>query len=323
MILPRRRTLGLRLLGLARMAAAVSMAAACGGIFVLMAAACGGIFVLMAAACGGSHGSAPGAVDSKSAARGPRIDEVSQVDTSQLTDAEKSLWSDLINDQLSPCGDPVSIAKCANEKSKCGACVTAARYLARLVMEGYDRTTLVEHYRTRFGSKDKAALPLDDSPSRGAPMAKVTLVEFSDFQCPHCAAAHPELMRVLREFDGRVRLVYKYFPLSNHTRAVAAAQAAEAARAQGKFWEMHDLLFEHQRELEEPDILKYAAQLGLDMERFTRDLNAEVTVKRVEADKALGQKLGIEATPSFFVDARPFRESPRNLAAYIREELEL
>jgi 2-hydroxychromene-2-carboxylate isomerase len=301
MILPRRRTLGLRLLGLARMAAAV----------------------FMAAGCGGSHGSAPGAVDSKSAARAPRIDEVPQVDTSQLTDAEKSLWSDLINDQLSPCGDPVSIAKCATEKTKCGACVTAARYLARLVMEGYDRTTLVEHYRTRFGSKDKATLPLDDSPSRGAPMAKVTVVEFSDFQCPHCAAAHPELVRVLREFDGRVRLVYKYFPLSNHTRAVAAAQAAEAARAQGKFWEMHDLLFEHQRELEEPDIQKYAAQLGLDMERFTRDLNAEATVKRVEADKALGQRLGIEATPSFFVDARPFRESPRNLAAYIREELEL
>jgi thiol-disulfide isomerase/thioredoxin len=275
------------------------------------------------AACGSSHGSAPGAVDSKSAPRAPRVEEVQQVDTSQLTDAEKNLWRDLINDQLSPCGDPSSVAKCATERSKCGACVTAARYLARLVMEGYDRTTLVDHYRTRFGSKDKPALPLDDAPSRGAPMAKVTIVEFSDFQCPHCAAAHPELTRLLREFDGRVRLVYKYFPLSNHTRAVAAAHAAEAARAQGKFWEMHDLLFEHQRELEEPDIQKYATQLGLDLARFERDLNAEATSQRVEADKALGQKLGIEATPSFFVDGRQFRESPRNLAAYIKEELEL
>jgi hypothetical protein len=88
-----------------------------------------------------------------------------------------------------------------------------------LVTEGYDRATLAEHYRLRFGSKDKVQLPIDDSPSRGAPMAKVTVVEFSDFQCPHCGAADPELQRLLREFDGSVRLVYKYFPLSSHTRA--------------------------------------------------------------------------------------------------------
>ena len=274
-------------------------------------------------ACGGSNGSAPGAVDSKSAPRSPRIEQVPQVDTSQLTDVEKNLWLELINDQLSPCGDPTSVAKCATESKRCGACVTGARYLARLVMEGYDRTTLVEHYRSRFGTKDKLPLEVDDSPSRGAPMAKVTVVEFSDFQCPHCAAAHPELARLLREFDGRVRLVYKYFPLSSHTRATAAAQAAEAARAQGKFWEMHDMLFEHQRELEDADIQKYATQLGLDMERFNRDLAAESNLKKVEADRALGVRLGIEATPSFFVDGRPFRESPRNLAAYIKEELEL
>ena len=151
-------------------------------------------------------------------------------------------------------------------------------------------------------------------------MAKVTIVEFSDFQCPHCGAAHPELQRLLREFDGSVRLVYKYFPLSSHTRAVPAARAAEAARAQGKFWEMHDLLFEHQRELEDADLQKYAAQLGLDVERFERDLEFEMPLpERVDADRQLGEKLGIEATPSFFVDGRPFRESPRSLAAYVKE----
>jgi protein-disulfide isomerase len=229
----------------------------------------------------------------------------------------------MVNDQLSPCGDPQSVAKCATEQRKCGACVTAARYLARLVTDGYDRAALSEQYRARFGSKDKLDVPLDDSPTRGAPMAKVTIVEFSDFQCPHCAAAHPELVRLLREFEGQVRLVYKYFPLSGHSRAAPAARAAEAARAQGKFWEMHDLLFEHQRELEDDDIRKYAQQLGLDMERFERDWNAEDTAQRVDADRQLGIKLGIEATPSFFVDGRSFRESPRSLAAYVKEELEL
>lgn len=284
-----------------------------------LAALC--LFVL---GCSGSQSSAPGAADSKSAARvGPRIEQIAQVDTSQLTDAERTLWVDMVNDQLSPCGDPISVAKCATEQRKCGACVTAARYLARLVMEGFDRTVLGEHYRVRFGTKEKVELPLDDSPSRGAPMAKVTIVEFSDFQCPHCAAAHPELVRLLREFEGQVRVVYKYFPLSGHSRAAPAARAAEAARAQGKFWEMHDVLFENQRELEDDDIRKYAQKVGLDMERFERDWNSEATAQRVDADRQLGIKLGIEATPSFFVDGRPFRESPRSLASYVKEELEL
>jgi hypothetical protein len=245
------------------------------------------------------------------------------VDVSQLTDAEKALWVDMVNDQLSPCGDPESVARCATEQRKCGACVTAARYLVRLVTDGYDRAGLADQYRARFGTKEKLDIPLADSPSRGAPMAKVTIVEFSDFQCPHCGAAHPELVRLLREFEGQVRLVYKYFPLSGHSRALPAARAAEAARAQGKFWEMHDLLFENQRELEDTDIRKYASQLGLDMERFERDWNAESTLQRIEADRQLGQRLGIEATPSFYLDARPFRESPRRLGAYIKEELEL
>ena len=260
-----------------------------------------------------------------SATRAPRIEQVPQVDLAELTEPEKKLWVDVINDQLSPCGEPVSVARCAQEQRKCGACVTAARYLARLVTEGYDKPTIAEHYRSRFGTqaKDRAEIPLGDSPSRGAPMAKVTIVEFSDFQCPHCGAAHHEMVRLLREFDGKVRLVYKYFPLSNHSRAVPAARAAEAARAQGKFWEMHDLLFEHQRELEDADIQKYAAQLGLDLARFERDLNAESVAQRVDADRQLGQKVGIEATPSFFVDGRAFRESPRSLVAYVKEELEL
>ncbi|MET0389837.1 MAG: thioredoxin domain-containing protein [Polyangiales bacterium] len=289
--------------------------------------------------CGGSHGSAPGAADSKTAARdAPQVDHIAQVDVSSLTDAEKALWVDLINDQLSPCGDPISVVRCATEQRTCGSCVTAARYLARLVMEGYDRAALIEQYRVRFGSpsgpgqaqataKDErpslAALAVDESPSRGAPMARVTIVEFSDFQCPHCGAAHPELVRLLHELEGKVRLVYKYFPLSSHTRAVPAARAAEAARGQGKFWEMHDALFEHQGALEDSDIRKYATQLGLDMDRFERDWSAEATAQRVDADRQLGQRLGIEATPSFFVDGRPFRESPRSLAAYVKEQLEL
>src|SRR6201999_3058189 len=94
------------------------------------------------AGCSGNKGPAPGAVDSKSAARPPQVTDIPQVDASQLTDSEKKLWLEVVNDQLSPCGEPISVARCAAEQHKCGACVTAARYVARLVMDGYDRTTL-------------------------------------------------------------------------------------------------------------------------------------------------------------------------------------
>jgi protein-disulfide isomerase len=292
---------------------------------IVLALACSS--AVLAGSCSKSSngkGAAATATGASEASRtaGPPIESLPQVPTTDMTEAEKRLWSELINDQLSPCGDPRSIAKCATEATSCGACVTAARYLARLVMEGYDRTTLVDHYKTRFGST-KLEIPTGDAPSRGAPMAKVTLVEFSDFQCPHCGAAHPDVVRALREFDGNLRVVYRYFPLSSHSRALPAARAAEAARLQGKFWEMQDLLFEHQRELEDADLRKYASQLGLDMARFEQDMSSPEVEQRIQADRALGQKLGIEATPSFFINGRPFRESHRTLSAYLKEELEL
>jgi thiol-disulfide isomerase/thioredoxin len=238
----------------------------------------------------GKAATAPTASGASEAARsgGPQIDTLAQVPTTDMTDAERKLWVELINDQLSPCGDPRSVAKCASEGTKCGACVTAARYLARLVMEGYDRATIIDHYKTRFIST-KLEIPVNDAPSRGAPMAKVTIVEFSDFQCPHCGAAHPELARILKEFDGQVRLVYRYFPLSNHTRALPAAKAAEAARAQGKFWEMHDLLFENQTALQDTDLDKYAKQIGLDVSKFDSDMASEAAEKQIQSDRELGQ----------------------------------
>ena len=288
-------------------------------VFSLLVAA----LLSLGASCGGAGQKTPSTTGGgPSKASGPRIESLKQVETGDLTDAERELWVDLINDQLSPCGEPISVAKCVSEQGKCGACVTAARYLVRLVMEGYDRETIAAHYSGRF-TKPAQTIATDGAPSRGAPMAKVTIVEFSDFECPHCGMAHPEVQRVLREFDGRVRLVYKHFPLSGHMHALPAARAAEAARLQGKFWEMHDTLFEHQRDLSDEQIKKFAADLGLDMPRFEADMASEATQKAIEAAKAEGVKLGVASTPSFFIGGRQMQESPRSLAAYVREELEL
>lgn len=257
------------------------------------------------------------------AADGERIEHLDGVDVSELTETELELWRELINERLSPCGDPLSVGRCAASRTRCGACPTAARYLTRLVMEGYDKQTIEQHYQGRFTDAGRKPLQFDDAPVRGAPMAPVTIVAFSDFQCPYCAAAHPELDRLVREFEGQVKLVFKHFPLGSHPRAVAAARAAEAARNQGKFWEMHDALFENQRALEDADLERYAGMIGLDVERFKADMAGTEVQERVEEDRALGERLGVEGTPTVFVNGRLLREPFKALPAYLREELEL
>jgi 2-hydroxychromene-2-carboxylate isomerase len=254
---------------------------------------------------------------------GERIEHLDGVDTSEMTDAETSMWVGLVNDELSPCGDPMSVARCVAERHKCGACVTAARYLTRLVMEGYDRATIEQHYKGRFAKDTRVDIDMQGAKVRGAPMAPVTIVEFSDFQCPYCGAAHPELTRLLREFDGQVKLVFKYFPLSGHDRAMPAARAAEAAARQGKFWEMHDMLFEHQHELEDADFERYANALGLDMDKFKADIVSSDVQARIDADRTEGDKLKLEGTPTIYVDGRLLREPFKALPAYLKEELEL
>ena len=254
---------------------------------------------------------------------GEPIDRLDGVDVSELTDAEHELWVGLINEQLSPCGEPISVARCSSERHACSACMSAARYLTRLVMEGYDRATIELHYAGRFSKGAKTEISTDGAPVRGAPMAPVTIVEFSDFQCPYCGAAHAELGRLLGEFEGQVKLVFKHFPLGGHERAMPAARAAQAAAAQGKFWEMHDLLFEHQSALEDADLERYARELGLDIDRFKSDMSAPTTQERIDSDRSEGERLMVRGTPTMYVDGRLLREPPKALLAYLREELEL
>jgi protein-disulfide isomerase len=173
------------------------------------------------------------------------------------------------------------------------------------------------------GGPERFNIPVTAAqPSKGANDALVTIVEFSDFQCPYCGRAHPELSRTVAQGEGKVKLVFKHYPLSGHSRALPAALAAEAAGRQGKFWEMADLLFENQSALEDGDLLGYAQQLGLDPERFKADMASDEVRARIEADRAEGAKLGVSATPTLFIGGRKFKESPQNLGDYVREELE-
>lgn len=135
----------------------------------------------------------------------------------------------------------------------------------------------------------------------------VELTQFADFECPYCRDAAPSIRRVLARLEGRVRLRLRHFPIvARHPHALRAALAAEAAGAQDRFWEMHDALYAHQKALEDEDLVGYARELGLDLERFTADMDAPATAAAVEEDRALGEAEGVASTPAFFIEGRRY-----------------
>jgi protein-disulfide isomerase len=137
----------------------------------------------------------------------------------------------------------------------------------------------------------------------GASHAPVTVVEYGDFECPNCKQAAPAVKLLLERFPGRVRVVWRHFPLEEvHPHALHAALAAEVAAGQGKFWPMHDLLFDNQRHLKLPQLRSYAQRLELDMVRYDADMADTVYLQRVREDIEGGSASGVRSTPTFFLN---------------------
>jgi len=148
------------------------------------------------------------------------------------------------------------------------------------------------------------ALPVNSTDHiLGPDAARVTLVEYGDFECPNCGQAYPAVKLLLQHFEHRVRFVYRHFPLAEvHPHAELAAEAAEAAGGQHKFWPMHALLFEHQLELKPSDLRRYAGQLELDLERFDYELKDHVYRQRVNEHIDSARRSGARHTPTFFIN---------------------
>src|SRR3712207_6236511 len=156
---------------------------------------------------------------------------------------------------------------------------------------------------------------------RGTASAEVTLVEYGDFECPYTRRARPVARRLSQEFGDRLLFVFRNFPLTRiHPHAQAAAEAAEAAAAQGRYWEMHDLLFDNQRHLEDEDLRRYAEHLGLGLKRFDRELAEHAHARRVREDVRSGLKSGVKGTPTFFVNG--LRHDGTNDLATLRAAME-
>jgi len=142
---------------------------------------------------------------------------------------------------------------------------------------------------------------------QGNPDAPIELVEYGDFECPFCGQAYYSVKTVQAALGDDLRFVFRNFPLAQaHPHALAAAQAAEAAGLQGRFWEMHDVLFEHQDMLDEANLLRFAAALGLDMERFARDFASPEVAAKIRADFLSGARSGVNGTPTFFVNGERY-----------------
>jgi protein-disulfide isomerase len=159
-------------------------------------------------------------------------------------------------------------------------------------------------------AQDHAAGPAD---------APVTLVEYGDYECPYCGMAYPVVKAVQRALGNQLRFVFRNFPLAEaHPHARLAAEAAEAAGAQGRFWEMHDVLFENQSALEPADIVGYAQSVGLDLTRFEQDIESGTYTKKVRDDFRSGVRSGVNGTPTFFVNGERYDGSWANQEGFIR-----
>ncbi len=161
------------------------------------------------------------------------------------------------------------------------------------------------------GTIQKTEIAKDDW-IRGRADVPVTLLEYGDFECPYCGMAYPVLEGLLKEDPETVRLVYRHFPITNiHPHALRAAEAAEAAGAQGKFWEMHGMLFTHRDQLEYDDLIDYAAAIGLNNKRFDREMRAETYQKEVKRDFRHGIEDGVNGTPTIFINRLRY-DGPRD-----------
>lgn len=244
------------------------------------------------------------------------------LDTASLTTRERSEWNSYVTELIAPCADvAVPVSQCIQEKRACAKCVPAAKFIFKRVHEGETREQIETAYKARFDPAYVKTIAVDGSPSRGAESAPIVIVEFADFECPHCGLLAPVLDALVAAHPADVRLVYKFYPLTTvHPNAEGSARAAIAAGAQGKFWEMHDVLFKNQEHLDEPSIEGYAQELGLDVKKLVADMRAAETTDRLARDMQEVTALNVDHTPTLYINGR-YAELPNDLEEWVRVEL--
>ena len=246
------------------------------------------------------------------------------VDVSKLDELAKKIFFRVINGEPSVCGKGESLSASAKKQDAgCHRDLNAVKYVARLADQGYTQSEITDALDKRYRSTDTKVIDVSDAPMEGTPNARVTLVEFADYECPHCKRFQPVLRQILDEFRKEVRIYFKHYPLPQHTNARLAAEAAAAAQKQGKFWPFQDKLWENQDSLSPADLEKYAKEAGLDLAKFRADLDDPKTKAHVQKDRTDGTTLGLSSTPTLFINGREYTDAKdtESLREWIKEEL--
>jgi protein-disulfide isomerase len=245
------------------------------------------------------------------------------IDVSKLDELARKIFFRVVNSEASVCGKGESLLASAKKDQGCHRSLNAVKYVARLADQGYTQSDIAESLEKRYRSTDTKFIDVSEAPMEGNPKAKVTLVEFADYECPHCKRFQPVLRQILDEFHDEVRVYFKHYPLPQHTNARLAAEAAVAAQKQGKFWPFQDKLWENQDNLSPADMEKFAKEAGLDVTKFRADLDDAKTKARVQKDRTDGTTLGLSSTPTLYIDGREYTDAKdtESLREWIKEEI--
>lgn len=251
-------------------------------------------------------------------AQGPRVeDALPGVDLNGLSPAQKTSVQKLLANRDCTCGCGMNVAECRVKDPGCSRSKGLAAVIVGAIRNGKSESEAVAAAdKSNFGKtaetkilSDAVSIPTEGSPVFGANNPKITLVEFSDFQCPYCVVAAGELHRLMEAYPSQVRLIFKQFPLDEHSQAALAAAASLAAQRQGKFWPMHDALFAQRGRLS-PDVIHgIAEKSGLDMRRFDADLHSPELQKVIVRDIEDGERAGVMGTPTIFVNGQRYNSA--------------
>jgi protein-disulfide isomerase len=257
------------------------------------------------------------------------VTDLPGVDWKGLGPAKKQSALRIMQTEGCTCGCSMKLAECRVKDPTCGVSRNLSGTVVKATSEGKDSAAI----KAELERLAKEGPPVLDEaiqistagdPVLGPASARMTIVEFSDFQCPYCSKAVAQMKEVMRQMPKDVKLVFKQFPLDSHSDAQFAAEAALAAQAQGKFWEMHDLLYAGFPDVRRTRIMAYAKELRLDIPKFTADVDSHKFKARVRAEEQEGEKAGVAGTPTFFFNGKKYNSvfEASQVVPLIKKELQ-
>lgn len=300
------------------------------GLLILLA------FILLGATCKGTSSEEKRAAsraaikaEANEIEKTPKYAPIDSIDITQVPAAQRQDFLRILNETFCYCGCPRTLAACLASKADC-SCVQCSERMTKFILNQFAagmatnevEITILQGFSEGYNGVVRE-FDVKDHPSKGSENPKFQIVEFADFRCGHCKDAHPILKQLATQND--IQISYFYYPLGGESgTSFLAAQAAEEAKVQGKFWEMADLLYAAQDSISRETLEAMAQKLGLEMNKFKQALDQGTHKARVAADKKLGKKLGIQSTPSIFINGRlfGFPRTPEYFVEYLMMEAE-